>query len=144
MPSKTMKTEADPEEPSSGLDSPTECHESNRLTSQDSKARRLAKFDPRQMSMGDCPSESSGTPFYLGSISKSWSETGKMLEEKGIPDTGCTQDVIPIAIAKEHGLKIRKPDSDEPGMQAFGETRVDIIGQVSSTINQENSKRRNL
>ena len=51
--SKTLNTKADPEEPSSDLDSPAE--QSNRLTGQDSKARRLAKFDPRQMSMGDTP-----------------------------------------------------------------------------------------
>ena len=41
------------------------------------------------------------------------------------------QDTIPIAVARDHGLKIRKTDQDEPGMEAYGGTRVGIVGQVS-------------
>ena len=50
---------------------------------------------------------------------------------KGIPDTGCTSNTIPVGVMKEHGLKMRKADGNEPGMEAYGGSRVDIIGQVS-------------
>ena len=126
---KSLKTEEDPEDRSSDLDSAAE--HSNRLTDIGSKAMRLAKFDPRQMLMGDGPSESSGTPFYLGTVSKTWADDGKLLEVKGIPDTGCTQDTLPIQVARDHGLKIKETDYDEPGMEAYGGTRVEIVGQVS-------------
>ena len=80
--------------------------------------------------MGDLPSDSSDTPCYMGTVSKTWGEEGRLLEVKGIGDTGCTSTTVPIAVVKEHGLKIEKCDWDEPGMEAFGGSRVDIIGQV--------------
>ena len=58
-------------------------------------------------------------------------EPGRLLEVKGIPDSGCTSTTVPIAVAKEHGLKINKCDWDEPGMEAYGGSKVDIIGQVT-------------
>ena len=69
--------------------------------------------------MGDNPSESSETPYYLGSISKSWGDTGRLVEVKGIPDTGCTSNTVPVAVVREHGLKMRKGDWNEPGMEAY-------------------------
>ena len=70
--------------------------------------------------MGDMPSRSSDTPFYMGTISKSWSDEGRMLEVKGVGDTGCTSTTVPIAVVRDHGLKIEDVDPDEPGMQALG------------------------
>ena len=91
----------------------------------------MAKFIPEQLEMGDNPGHSSETPYYLGTISKSWSDTGKMLEVKGIPDTGCTSSTCPIAVVKEHGLQMKEVDFNEPGMEGFGGSHIDIIGQVS-------------
>ena len=67
----------------------------------------------------------------MSTISKSWADSWRLIEVKGVPDTGCTSCTIPVAVAKEHGLKICKCDVDEPGMEAYGGSRVDIIGQVS-------------
>ena len=53
-----------------------------------------------------------------------------MLEVKGVGDTGCTSTTVPIAVVRDHGLKIEDVDPDEPGMRAFGGASVDIVGQV--------------
>ena len=62
--------------------------------------------------MGDLPSRSSDTPCYMGTISKSWSDEGRMLEVKGVGDTGCTSTTVPIAVVRDHGLKIEDVDPD--------------------------------
>ena len=81
--------------------------------------------------MGDAPSHSTDTPCFLGTLSKTWGETGRSKEEQVIPDSGCTQDVIPASIARDHGLKIKPVDPDEPEMMGFGDHRVTMIVQVS-------------
>ena len=54
-PAKNRQTVSDPEESSSDIEYPgnSSDHKSDRLTHIDSKVRRLARFDPRQLSMGD-------------------------------------------------------------------------------------------
>merc|ERR1711954_87160 len=45
-------------------------------------------------------------------------------------DTGCTVPVIPEHIAKEEGLAIERIDRDEPPLVAYGENKVQIVGQT--------------
>ena len=119
------------------MDSPNpDGHTSNRLTFDgpthvDSKIRRLAEMESRHLSMGDSPSYSSDTPVFLGTISKTRSGSGRGKEERAIPDTGCTANVMHLCIVRDHNLEIKPVDKDEPGMKGFGDHRVPIIGQVS-------------
>ena len=67
-----------------------------------------------------------------------------MLGVKGVGDTGCTSTTVPIAVVRDHGLKIEDVDPDEPGMQAFGGARVDIVGQVWFYYKPRRFKRKKL
>ena len=88
-------------------------------------------MESRHLSMGDSPSYSSDAPVFLGTISKTRSGSGRGKEERAIPDTGCTANVMPLCIVRDHNLEIKPVDKDEPGMKGFGDHRVPIIGQVS-------------
>ena len=77
-----------------------------------------------------------------GYCSKSWGDEGRLLEVKGVGYTGCTSTTVPIAVVREHGLKIEKVDPDEPGMEAFGGTKVNILGQVKFWYKPRRFKRK--
>ena len=64
-------------------------------------------------------------------ISKTRSGHGKRIEEKAVPDSGCTVPIIPLCIVKDHGLQVVPLDRDEPGMKGFGDHSVPLVGQTS-------------
>ena len=102
---------------------------------QETRARKLLQAYKKRIKVRRIKSRSDNSATMYGRIR---SECNR--KEKFVADSGTGIPIIPIEIAKAHGLTWKKVDSDEPGCESASGHDMEVVGQCSFWVKFDNMK----